>query len=335
MSIINLKRSAIALAMLWVLPAAAPAATPEETARSYFDEGVELNKQQHHDEALAKFTLAVQTSLETHKYHQALFMTYIALRRGLNAIEVYKEMAAEHPTSPAVHYWLGRLYLQSQSLDDAAREFKDATRLAPNDDHGWVSLGHTYARQGHDVEAMAAYQTANKLSPKIASVHAGLGNLYLKRSEYSKAQREFEDALRLDSSLTEARYNLSLIYEKKGQTTKAVKEWQRLLDDDPNESAARERLARTYFQQKHYADAVREYSMLSQVRQSSPEVFFALGEAQIMLAAALTDSGERNQLKDLAVQSFQRTLELDPSNVQAHRYLDRLSAKASSTRPSE
>ncbi len=335
MSITKLTRGAIALTILFLLPAGAPGATPEETAKSYFDEGVELNKQQHHDEALAKFTLAVQASLENHKYHQALFMTYIALRRGLKAIQVYKEMAVEHPTSPAVHYWLGRLYLQSQSLDDAAREFQEATRLAPKDDHGWVSLGHTSYRQGKDAEAMAAYQMANKLSPKIASVHAGLGNLFLKRSDYPRAQRELEEALRLDPSLTEARYNLSLIYEKKGETTKAVKEWQRLLDDDPNESAARERLARTYFQQKQYADAVQEYSTLSQVRQSSPEVFFALGEAQIMLAATLADPDDKNQLKNLAVQAFQRTLELDPSNEQARRYIDRLSSKGSSAHSPE
>ena len=328
-------RGAVAVAILLLVPVIAHGATSEEAAKSYFDEGKELNKQQRYDEALTKFTLAVRASLENHKYHQALFMTYMVLRRGVQAIDVYKKMTGEHPRSPALHYWLGRLYLQSQSLDDAAREFQVATELAPHDDHAWISLGHTYYRQGKDAEAMAAYQMANTLSPKVAVVHAGLGNLFLKKADYPKAQSELGEALRLDPSLTEARYNLSLIYEKKGEMTKAVKEWQRLLDDDPNESAARERLARTYFQQKQYADAVQEYSTLSEIRQSSPEVFFALGEAQIMLAATLADPDDKNHLKDLAVQALQRTLELDPSNEQAHKYLDRLRSKDSPTHSPE
>jgi tetratricopeptide (TPR) repeat protein len=314
------------MTLVLCVPVLSPGASSEEMAKAYFEEGTELNKQQRYDEALAKFTLAVQSSPETHRYHQALFMTYMALRRGLVAIDAYKQMVREHPNSPTVHYWLGRLYLQSQAFEDAVREFQAASRLAPNDEHAWISLGHTYVRQGKDGEAMAAYQRADKLSPNIAVVHAGLGKLYAKRGD-PKAQRELEEALRLDGSLTEARFDLSLIYEKQGETIKAVKEWQRILEDDPNETAARERLARTFFETQLYEDAVREYSTLSQVRQSSPEVFLALGEAQVMLAASRTDAAEKNHLKDLAVESFQRTLELDPKNEQARRYLDVLSAK--------
>jgi tetratricopeptide (TPR) repeat protein len=158
-------------------------------------------------------------------------------------------------------------------------------------------------------------------------VHAGIGNLYLKKKDYARAEKEFEAALRIDPSLTEVRYNISIVYEKKGEISKAMKQWQAILEDDPNESDAREQLARTYFQRKQYADAVREYSTLSLVRQESPAVFMALGESQIMLAESLKDPADKEQLKDLAVQSFQRVLELDPKNEQARRYLDRLKSK--------
>jgi cytochrome c-type biogenesis protein CcmH/NrfG len=306
---------------------AAQGTTSEEEAKAYFEAGTELNKQQRYDEALTKFSQAIHLSLENNKYHQSYFFTSLALRRGLKAIEEYKQLAAQHPDSPTVHYWLGRLYLQSQSLDDAAREFRNASKLAPQDDHAWISLGHVYYRQGKDAEAMAAYQTANKLAPNVAAVHAGLGNLYLKKKDYPKAQKELEEALRLDESLTEARFNLSLTYEKRGETEKAVKEWQRILEDDPNESGARERLARYYFHTKRYDEAVQEYSMLSQLRPDSPEVFLALGEAQVMSGSVSSDQDERNHLKHAAIEAFQRTLELDPGNIQAREYLDRLDSQ--------
>lgn len=330
MNLKNFLRGVCVLTLLLFLSPIASAATSEETAKSYFDDGMELNKEHRYDEALGKFTLAVQSDLENHKYHQALFLTYIALRRGLQAVQFYKDLLKEHPKSAVTHYWLGRLYLESQSLEKAAQEFQTAARLAPKDEHGVISLGHVYLRMGKDEEALKAYREANQLAPHVAAVHAGLGTIYYHRKDDLKAGKEYEEALKIDPSLTEARYNLSLIYERKGELSKAMKEWQTLLDQDPNESLAREKLARAYYQAEQYEDAVREYSMLSQVRQSSPEVFFALGEAQVMLAASLKDSDDQKQLRDLAIQAFERTLELDPANAQARKYLDRLKPKDAS-----
>ncbi len=330
----NLKRflrGICILTLLLFLSPIASAATSEETAKAYFDEGIELNKLQRYDDALGKFTQAVQANLESHKYHQALFLTYIALRRGLQAVQVYQGLLKEHPKSAATHYWLGRFYLESQSMEKAVQEFREAARLAPKDEHAVISLGHVYLRMGKDQDALKAYQEANRLAPRVAAVHAGLGTIYYRRKEDLKAGKEYEEALKIDPSLTEARFNLSLIYERKGELSKAMKEWQTLLDQDPNESQARERLARAYYRTERYEDAVREYSTLSQVRQSSPEVFFALGEAQIMLAASLKDPDDKNQLRDLAVQAFQRTLDLDPKNAQARKYLDRLILKEPSS----
>jgi hypothetical protein len=67
--------------------------------------------------------------------------------------------------------------------------------------------------------------------------------------------------------------------------------------------------------------------MLAQVRQASPEVFFALGESQVLLAASLDDPRDRADLVAAAQESFQRVLELDPKNSDAKAYLERLEPK--------
>lgn len=303
----------------------------QDEARIFFEEGMDLNKQRRYEEAIEKLTRAVTLSLDTHKYHQALHLTYSATRRGLLAIQFYKGLIREHPKNGVVRYWLGRLYLEKGSLEEAAREFKEATLLAPRDEHAFISLGHAYLRLGKDEEGRDAYLQANKLDPKIAVVHVGLGNIYFKLKDNAKAQKEYEEALKLDPSFAEARYNLGLIYEKKGEISKAVKQWQTLIEEDPNESGARERLARLYFLAERYLDAVREYSTLTQVKQNSPEIFFALGESQVMLAATLNNADDRNQLKRMASEAFQRTIELDPKNDQARKYLTRLNAQKSSS----
>lgn len=321
---------------LWA--ASAKDKTVKDKAQILFEEGADLNKQRRYDEAIEKLTQAATLSLDTHKYHQALHLTYIATRRGPVAIEFYKGLIRAHPKNGTVHYWLGRLYLAKGSLEEAAQEFKEASLLAPQDEHAFLSMGHAYSRLGKDREALDAYLQANKLDPGIAIVHIGLGNVYYKTGDFDKAQKEYEVALDLDDSFAEARYNLGLIYEKKGEITKAVKQWMTLIEKDPNESGARERLARLYFLAERYVDAVREYATLTQVKQSSPEIFFALGESAILAAANLNDPQDRDQLKKMASEAFQRTLELDRNsrengavtrNAQAQKYLARLNSQSS------
>lgn len=327
--IVSLRLIYIAGLLLICLPRFLFASSPADQAKSYFEKGIELNKQRRYDEALEKFTQAATLSLDTHIYHQAVYRTRIALRRGPQGIQFYKDLSAKHPTNATVHYWLGRFYLENRSLEEASREFREAARLAPQDEHAFVSLGHVYLRMEKEKEALEAYLQANKLSPKIAAVHAGMGNIYYRRKSFDKAQKEYEEALAIDPSLTEARYNLGLIYEKKGEISKAVKQWQTMVEEDPNESRAREKLARVYFLAGEYLDAAREYATLSQVKRSSPEIFLALGESQLLLAASLSDPKDRQQLIAMAIEAFQRTIELDPKNDQARKYLDRLKSKKS------
>ncbi|MHB8481961.1 MAG: tetratricopeptide repeat protein [Nitrospiria bacterium] len=307
------------------------AAMPEDP-ESYFNEGMQLDKERHFGEAIQKLTRAVELNLESNKYHQALFLTYTQSRQGLQAIQAYKDMEKKYPKSPAVRYWLGRLYLDSGNLPGAAKEFKAASNFSPKDDHPLISLGHVYSRMGQDKEALTAYMKANQISPHLAVVHTGMGSIYYKQKDFSRARKEYEEALKLDSSFEEARYNLSLIYEKQGEIDRAVKEWKFLLDADPNESKIRERLAWVYYRRGQYRDAVREYSMLSEVNQNSPEIYFILGKSEILLAAQTSDPDERKQLKNSAIEAFQHTVTFDPSNRAARDYLNRLNSPASSAR---
>ena len=323
-------------ALLWA--ASAQEKLVKDKAQTFFDEGMAFSKQQRYKEAIEKLTQAVTLSLDTHKYHQALHLNYVATRTGAQAIQFYKDLIRGHPENGTLHYWLGRLYLDKRSLEEAVQEFKQASLLAPEDKHAFISLGLTYLRMERHQEGLDAYLRANKLDPRVAAVHVGLGDIYFKKNDYGKAQKEYEEALGLDASFGEARYNLGLIYEKKGETSKAKEQWQTLIEEDPNESRARERLARLYFKDERYLDAAREYSTLSQMRPNSPETFFALGETQMKLMETLKDPNDRNHFRVAAAEAFQWTLELDPNslgngaatrNAQARKHLARLNAKKS------
>ncbi|MBN4053135.1 tetratricopeptide repeat protein [bacterium AH-315-L15] len=315
-----------------LLASVSNAATPAEEAESRFQEGVALNKERRFDDAIIEFAQAVKLRINTHKYHRALHRTYLATRRGRLGISFYKSLVRNHPKNPIVHYWLGRFYLSGRELDASVREFKKVTLLAPESEHGFISLGHVYARLDKNDEALDAYRKADALVPDIPIVLVGMGSIYFLKGAYDKAQRAYEVALEKDGSYLEARFNLGLIYEKKGKYGEAAEQWKTMIDADPNESEARGHLANLYFRAKLYMDAVREYSMLSRIKLSDPNIFFALGEAQILLAAELSDQADRDILKMRARESFERVVELEPQNVAAKRYLDRLKAMEKSKR---
>lgn len=312
--------------VLLLLPVTLSAATPEEAAEaeSYFEVGVSMNKQRRFDDAIVEFAQAVNLSINTHKYHRALHRTYIATRRGRQGVSYYKGLVRANPRNSIVHYWLGRFYMASRQLEAAAREFKRASSFAPDDEHPYISAGHVLARLNRDEEALEAYLKANELAPDVPIVKLGIGNLYYSLGKNDKAEAAYNIALEKDSSLLEARYNLGLIHESRGDFGEAAAQWKMMIDADPNESAARKRLAQLYFRAGFYIDAVREYATLSLVKLDSPKVFFALGEAQFLLAAELQSQKDRNTLLKMTRESFERVLELQPDNQDAKKYLDRL-----------
>jgi cytochrome c-type biogenesis protein CcmH/NrfG len=301
-----------------------------EMAETHFKQGMEYNKRGQYIKSREELIKAVHLSIETNKFHQALVFNFIQTRSGPKGIAFYKDMVNKHPNTPTVHYWLGRLYLQRNSFQEAAPEFKKATQLAPQDDHAFIALGHTYWKMGNVDGAFKAYDQANQLTPNVAIVNEGLGNVYFKRKEYPQARTVYEQALQLDPSLNESRFYLGIIYEKQAQFEKAIAQWNAILESDPNVSEAREKLARLYFMGEQYEDAAREYSMILKVRPGSPEIYMAFGESLVLLADSTEDTTKIAQLRNSAIDAFQHTLDFDPGNAKARKYLEALKVKGAS-----
>lgn len=302
-------------------------------AEEHFNQAMDYNKTRSFAKARAELIEAVTLAPEVHKYHQALVLNYIQMREGPAGVKFYSDFIKTHPRNPTVHYWLGRLYLDKGSLKEAAEEFAAATELDPKDDHAFIALGHAYWRMGMVDEALKAYLEANRLAPAVASVHGGLGNVYFKKGDYKKAQAEYERAVELETMMPEARFNLGVIYEKGRQYDKAIAQWKAILDEDPNVVQARERLADLYLTLEQYENAAREYSMITRLKPLSDETFVSLGESLILLAGTQKDPGEMADLRDSAVDAFEKALEIDSENKAAQDYLKRLKPPAPPAKP--
>ncbi len=259
---LNLRSFFLGIVLIVLLPGMLLASPAHDRADALFEEGLFLSKQRQFDDAIISFVRAVKLGPRQHRYHRGLYMTYQATRRVPQGIAFYKNLILDHPGNSTLHYWLGRYYLSSLRLDDSARAFKESARLAPKDEHPFISLGHVYSRMEKTQEALEAYLQADRLAPGVPVIKVGLGTSYFKLKEFEKARKVYEEALADDASFTEAQYNLGLIYERSKDYDKAFEQWQILLEADPNESGAREHLARLYYRGEFYLEAVREYTTL-------------------------------------------------------------------------
>ncbi len=321
--------SALAFLLISVLPYPS---WSNEQAKVHFEKGLEFNKKGEYTKSREELIKAVQLDIGTHQFHQGLFFHFIQTRSGPKGIVFYQDLKKQFPKSATVAYWLGRFFLQKKSYQDAAREFKEATRLAPRDDHAFIALGHTYWEMEKADEAFKAYNQANQLSPNVAVVHEGLGNVHYKRKDFDKAQKAYAKAIKLEPTLIVARFNLGLIYEENKEFEKAFDQWTEILKIDPNETQARERLAWIYFMGEEFSEAAREFSTILKIRPSSPNIYMGLGESLILLSSSFSDPEQVAQIRNSAIEAFQHTVDLDPDNSRAREYLSKLKGENKPTK---
>ena len=83
---------------------------------------------------------------------------------------------------------------------------------------------------------------------------------------------------------------------------------------NPRDADAWEELGFAYYAEGQYADAARAYRQAAESRRDSPDLWAALGEARVL-------ASQDDPIPPLAVQAFERALELDPKQPRARYYM--------------
>ncbi|MFO0556538.1 MAG: tetratricopeptide repeat protein [Polyangiales bacterium] len=126
--------------------------------------------------------------------------------------------------------------LQQGNLDEAQRQFEQASRLNAQDARPSFYLGEIARRREQWPAAEAHFRAAIQRNARMAEAHASLGAVLRELDRGADAQRSFEAALRIDPQLGEAHYGLALCLEDAGQRERAVSEYRtavRLSPRDP------------------------------------------------------------------------------------------------------
>jgi tetratricopeptide (TPR) repeat protein len=139
------------------------------------------------------------------------------------------------PDSPAYEEVVRRFYrglasLEVGLLDDAKREFAEATVVVPAEPASWANLGLAHLRLGDFDGSAQALQRAAALAPSDGDIAFLEGQLEASRGRLEEAVADFRRAIQLDPRSLRARYALAQEVERAAGPN-ANDEAQRLLDD--------------------------------------------------------------------------------------------------------
>lgn len=111
------------------------------------------------------------------------------------AVNEYRSMIAENPTSPVPNYMAGKVLEIKGDLTGAKGEYEKAkVKQAMNKEYSFgeinIALGNIYKKEGNTAKALTEYDLASKSAIDRASVHDELSKIYKTMGLLGKAREE-------------------------------------------------------------------------------------------------------------------------------------------------
>ena len=179
--------------------------------------------------------------------------------------------------------------------------------------HKWTRQSVEFARQ--------MFERAVKIDPDFAAAWAGLANTYVdlfrwgrKPQDLEEAQRASQHALQLDPNSAEAHVSVGQALAIQRRFVEAAIAFDRAIKEDPTLFEAYYLYGRALFESGDVEKAVK---MFEKAQAARPEDF----ESRVLWAQALTELGCRDEARranELAVESIEKHLELNPDEARAY-----------------
>lgn len=225
------------------------------------------------------------------QYRQLLAVGDDALAAGetYRAVEAFSGALAFRPASMVAYLRRGEAYRAQRRYDEAVRDWREATRLAPEAPQPLVALGDLFDSRGDFVQSAEWYgQAVERLKDEDPSLLYRLALARYRAGAPGAAIDPLERAVARDDRSAEAHYLLGLLYRDTNDPGRAVQSIEVALAIDPDLTAAREELADLYRAEGRAVDEMAQLQILARDGQTVRKVAIGLAEArQGQLDAAL------------------------------------------------
>jgi tetratricopeptide (TPR) repeat protein len=181
----------------------------------------------------------------------------------LAAIEDYSGAIVLRPDSMLAHLRRGETYRQRGDLDNAARDFREASSLDSTATRPLEELGDTLYQLQRYKAAIGAYEARLRLDDRSAAVRYRIGLTHYRDHNLDAALTVLRAAIRQDPQLADAHYLAGVCLREKGDARGALAELQKAVQLSPGSVPAREELADLFASLNRNAEAIEQLDVLA------------------------------------------------------------------------
>lgn len=159
------------------------------------------------------------------------------------AVKLHQEVIRKHPGLALAYYHLGFAYGVLGDHDQELIDYQKAVELGLSDWALFLNLGRLYLESNHLEQASDEFRLAALLAPYRPETHYNLGLVYERLGRFHKAEQEILLSLRLEPEQADARNTLGVIYAEERNFARAHEEWADLKRSYPDYTPATANLA--------------------------------------------------------------------------------------------
>ena len=201
---------------------------------------------------------------------------------------------------------LGAVLLRQNRLSDAAAQFREVAKQAPQDATVRLSLGATLARHGKLQEASESLQLATQLDPQLAEAWRNLGMVYEQQSLWKEAAQQFARLVELEPGHVSHRLRLAAAQQRLGVLDTNDLGTQLLVGAQPDDPQIHYELGRFLQQQGSTAEAVALYEQTIELAPDFTVAYIKLGDIYLQQGSTAR-----------AINWYRQALQLEPERVTA------------------
>src|SRR5438132_8300448 len=169
-------------------------------AQALVDKGKDLYQDNQDKQAAESFQQAIKLNPDLAEAHFRLGLAYNALERKPEAeeslkksIALYKKTTESDPKDADALFNLGEAYSILHLDEEAARAFRQVTKLRPNDEEAFYQLGATQTRLARYEEAATAFSKALEIDPDDYRASEALDNAREGTKRIKEGKKHAED----------------------------------------------------------------------------------------------------------------------------------------------
>jgi tetratricopeptide (TPR) repeat protein len=200
-------------------------------APGYTTAGIALARLGEQDAALQVFEQAIQLGAKTGDVHFHLALILASKEKFIQAIEhMTKALTFEKntPKKAHLHFLLGKLHAEQNSLETAVNEFEHSIKLDRARGEVYLALGATQKKLLREDEAHILFEQAVLLDPENPTALYHLALELLRRGDAARAVEHLLKAHKLRPNYQPIVYNLTRALYKSGRKAESSKYRQKL-----------------------------------------------------------------------------------------------------------